>query len=59
MKREELHSQVTKFVPGVNSHGELLVPYRHDWYCTRCDKLTDFIGKILQDYNKDETDTFK
>ena len=43
MTHTELHGQVTKFVHGVDSHGELLIPYRHDWYCTWCDKLTDFI----------------
>lgn len=43
MTHAELHGQVAKFVHGVDSHGELLIPYRHDWYCTWCDKLTDFI----------------
>ena len=43
MTRAELHEKVTKFVHGVDSHGELLIPYRQDWWCTWCDKLTDFI----------------
>ena len=54
MTREELHEKVAKFVHGVNSDGTWHMPWEHDNGCEWCDGLIDFIGKILQDYNKAE-----
>ncbi len=52
--RSELLKKVIGFAHGKNSHGNWLLPYKHDEHCGWCDKLVDFIWKILDDYNEAE-----
>ena len=47
MKREELESKVAGFNHGFDSHGNLMLSWRHELDCVMCARLTDFIEKIL------------
>ena len=54
MTHTELRKKVAELVHGRDSHGNLLTPWRHGLYCVMCARLTDFIEKILEDYNEAE-----
>ena len=54
MTHKELADKVSKFVHGVDSHGNWLMTWKHDRGCELCDRILDFVEKILQDYNKVE-----
>ena len=48
MTHEELYEKVAKFVHGMDSHGNLLRLWNHEKDCATCERLTDFIEKILE-----------
>ena len=54
MTHKELAKEVVKFVHGMDSRGNLLRPWGHEKDCIMCERLTDFIEKILEDYNEAE-----
>ena len=54
MTHKQLTTKVAKFIHGMNSHGNLLRPWNHEKDCGHCERLTDFIEKILEDYNEAE-----
>ena len=47
MTRPELHGKVAEFNHGLDSHGNLLTPWRHEKDCDMCDRLVDFIMELL------------
>ena len=51
MTREELSDKVSKFVHGVDSHGNWLISWKHDRGCEMCDRILDFVGGILNETN--------
>ena len=53
MTDSELKDKVAKFVHGVDSHGNFL-SWGHGKDCLICGRMIDFVGEILQDYNKAE-----
>ena len=52
MTRSQLREKIAGFNHGMDSHGNLLTPWRHEKDCVMCDRLTEFIDKILEDYNE-------
>ena len=49
MTHLQLRKKIIGFVHGQDSHGDYLVPYQHDNCCPWCNRLTDFIERILQE----------
>ena len=54
MTRSQLRKRIVGFVHGQDSHGGWIVPWKHDLYCTWCDRLVEFIDKLLESYNSAE-----
>ncbi|KKL20874.1 hypothetical protein LCGC14_2451070, partial [marine sediment metagenome] len=54
MTHEELRGKIAGFVHGVDSHGNILMTWRHEKDCVICDRMITFVEKILEDYNEAE-----
>ena len=52
MKREELLDKIAGFNHGVDSHGNLLTPWRHEKDCVMCKRLADFVEGLFDDQDK-------
>ena len=51
MTHEELRGKIAGFVHGVDSHGSLLLPWRHELDCATCERLINFIMGLLHEAN--------
>ena len=51
MTHAELSDKVSKFVHGVDSHGNWLITWKHDKGCEICDRILDFVEGILNETN--------
>ena len=52
MTHLQLRKKVAEFTHGVDSHGNLLTPWRHELDCVMCDRLARFIVGLLNDSSK-------
>ena len=49
MTHAELSDKVSKFVHGVDSHGNWLITWKHDKGCEICDRILGFVKGILNE----------